>query len=87
MSLVLPFLTSQQPETTIQDTSVEMNDPLSEAENGPDKLFEKNSVGSFLWTGLNVKVKDRTSRNFKPILSGVNGMVKEGQVMAVMGPS
>lgn len=55
-----------------------MTDPLSEAENGPEKLFEKKSVGSFLWKGLNVKMKDRETRDFRTILSGVDGMVKEG---------
>jgi ABC-type multidrug transport system ATPase subunit len=56
-------------------------------ENGCNEHFRNKSVRSFLWTGVTVNVKDRHSKKDKTILSHVDGMVKEGELMAVMGPS
>lgn len=49
--------------------------------------FHNKSIRSFLWTGVTVKVKDRHTKKDKTILSNVNGLVKEGELLAVMGPS
>jgi ABC-type multidrug transport system ATPase subunit len=56
-------------------------------DDGCDEHFRNESVRSFLWTGVTVNVKDRHSKEDKTILSNVDGMVKEGELMAVMGPS
>jgi len=60
---------------------------LSQVEHGPRDPFGHGNVGSLLWKGLTVKVKDRRLKKQKTILSNVNGMVSEGELMAVMGPS
>lgn len=59
----------------------------SRVEHGPRDPFGHDNVGNLLWTGLTVKAKDRRSKKEKTILSNVNGMVREGELMAVMGPS
>lgn len=56
-------------------------------ENGSDDHFHNKSIRSFLWTGVTVTVKDRQSKQHKTILSNIDGMVKQGELMAVMGPS
>lgn len=56
-------------------------------ENGSHDHFYNKGIRSFLWTGITVKVKDRQSKQRKTILSNIDGMVKEGELMAVMGPS
>jgi len=63
--------------------------PISqpELESGCHDHFHNRSVRSFLWTGVTVNVKDKHSKRDKTILSNIDGMVKEGELMAVMGPS
>lgn len=56
-------------------------------EGGSDVHFQNKSIRSFLWTGVTVKVEDRRTKRQKAILSNVDGMVTEGELMAVMGPS
>jgi ABC-type transporter Mla maintaining outer membrane lipid asymmetry ATPase subunit MlaF len=64
-----------------------MTVPHTELESGCHDHFQNESIRSFLWTGVTVNVKDRHSKKKKAILSNVDGMVKEGELMAVMGPS
>lgn len=45
------------------------------------------NVRSFAWKGVTVTVKDRQSQQPKTILSDVNGIVKAGELLALMGPS
>ncbi|KAF2250137.1 ATP-binding cassette transporter-like protein [Trematosphaeria pertusa] len=45
------------------------------------------SVRSFSWEGITVTVKDRYTKQPLEILSGVNGIVKAGEMLALMGPS
>ncbi|CEJ81601.1 Putative ATP-binding cassette sub-family G member 5 [[Torrubiella] hemipterigena] len=45
------------------------------------------SVKSFSWHNVQVKVKDRKSGNPLAILQGSNGIVKAGEMLAIMGPS
>ena len=45
------------------------------------------NVRSFGWKGVTVTVKDRQTRRSKVILSDVNGIVKSGELLALMGPS
>lgn len=45
------------------------------------------NIRSFAWRGVTVTVKDRQSQQPKTILSDVNGIVKAGELLALMGPS
>lgn len=45
------------------------------------------NIRSFGWKGVTVTVKDRQSQQPKTILSDVNGVVKSGELLALMGPS
>jgi ABC-type multidrug transport system ATPase subunit len=45
------------------------------------------TVHSFSWEDVTVTVKDRASKQPLDILSGVNGMVEAGEMLALMGPS
>lgn len=46
-----------------------------------------HSVKSFSWHNVQVNVKDRKSGNPLAILQGSNGIVKAGEMLAIMGPS
>ncbi|GAB7357619.1 hypothetical protein MBLNU459_g0118t1 [Dothideomycetes sp. NU459] len=46
-----------------------------------------SNIRSFAWKGVTVTVKDRQSQQPKTILSDVNGIVKAGELLALMGPS
>ena len=45
------------------------------------------NIRSFGWKGVTVTVKDRQSQQPKTILSDVSGIVKAGELLALMGPS
>jgi ABC-type multidrug transport system ATPase subunit len=45
------------------------------------------TVHSFSWEDVTVTVKDRASKQPLDILSGVNGMIEAGEMLALMGPS
>ena len=45
------------------------------------------NIRSFGWKGVSVTVKDRQSQQPKTILSDINGIVKAGELLALMGPS
>ncbi len=44
-------------------------------------------VQTFGWQGMNVTVKDRATNQPLSILSDANGVVKAGELIAIMGPS
>jgi ATP-binding cassette, subfamily G (WHITE), member 2 len=44
-------------------------------------------VQTFGWQEMNVTVKDRSSKQMLSILSDANGLVKAGELIAIMGPS
>ncbi|KAF2494725.1 ATP transporter [Lophium mytilinum] len=46
-----------------------------------------NSIQTFGFEGITVTVNDRTTKRAKNILSDVNGIVKAGEILALMGPS
>ncbi|KAF2861199.1 putative ABC transporter [Piedraia hortae CBS 480.64] len=55
---------------------------------GSDYVQLTNSdVRSFSWKAVTVTVKDRQSAQPKTILSDVNGLVRSGELLALMGPS
>jgi hypothetical protein len=44
------------------------------------------TVKSFSWDNVTVTVKDRATKQPLDILSGVNGIVEAGELLALMGP-
>lgn len=50
-------------------------------------LFFNDDVGSLAWQDLTVTVKDRTTQADRSILHQSSGLVRPGQMMALMGPS
>lgn len=51
-----------------------------------DYLFN-NTIDDLSWTGLNVTVRDRKTKGTLSILTNSHGMVKAGELLAIMGPS
>ena len=64
---------------------------MSDAEaTGDSKPFDRltnSSIWTVLWENATVTVKDRHSKRPKNILEDVHGMVKAGELLAIMGPS
>lgn len=48
--------------------------------------LSNTSIHSFGWKGVSVQVKDRQTKQQKHILSDVDGFVKAGEMLALMGP-
>lgn len=44
-------------------------------------------VHTFEWHNINVTVKDQIAKGYLPILTGANGLVEAGEMVAIMGPS
>jgi hypothetical protein len=44
------------------------------------------TVQSFSWRNVTITVKDRATKQPLDILSGVNGTVEAGELLALMGP-
>jgi ABC-type multidrug transport system ATPase subunit len=53
----------------------------------PSAHLINDIVQSFGWQGINVNVKDRLTKQPLSILSDANGLVKAGELIAIMGPS
>ncbi|KAJ5533052.1 hypothetical protein N7494_009604 [Penicillium frequentans] len=45
------------------------------------------SVSQFSWSGLNVTVKDRQTKEPRDLIHDISGDVRQGEVVALMGPS
>ncbi|KAH2978228.1 hypothetical protein KXW58_004931 [Aspergillus fumigatus] len=69
-----------EPSTDTAATDVEMN----MAQSG---YLANDSVESFSWHDLQVKVKDRTTKAPLSILTDSAGIVQAGEMVAIMGPS
>ncbi|KAJ1323031.1 ATP-binding cassette subfamily G (WHITE) member 2 [Microdochium nivale] len=63
-----------------------MSDIEMVAGNGHAELTN-TYIRSFGWRGISVAVKDRESKRQKEILTEINGSVKAGELLALMGPS
>jgi ABC-type multidrug transport system ATPase subunit len=50
-------------------------------------LLTNDTVQSFSWKNITVTVKDRGTKRSLDILSGIDGMVEAGEMLALMGPS
>jgi ABC-type multidrug transport system ATPase subunit len=53
----------------------------------PSAHLINDIVQSFGWQSMNVTVKDRLTKQPLSILSDANGLVKAGELIAIMGPS
>lgn len=49
--------------------------------------LQNEFVQSFAWKEMNVAVKDRVTKEQKFILTDANGLMKGGEMLAIMGPS
>ncbi|EME43270.1 ABC transporter-like protein [Dothistroma septosporum NZE10] len=52
-----------------------------------ESYFSNMTVRSLAWQNLTVTVKDRTTGHDRDILHGASGVVKPGEMLALMGPS
>ena len=46
-----------------------------------------HNVQTFAWSSINVTVQDRQNKKDKRILDNAAGLVKAGELLALMGPS
>ncbi|GAM18398.1 hypothetical protein SAMD00019534_015730 [Acytostelium subglobosum LB1] len=53
----------------------------------PDVHLNNTVVHNITWSGLSVTVKDRQFKKPKTIIDNVNGIVRAGEICALMGPS
>lgn len=53
----------------------------------PNPQLVNDKVYSFGWNAMNVTVKDRATKSPLSILTDANGLVKAGELIAIMGPS
>ncbi|PMD46828.1 putative ATP-binding cassette transporter [Hyaloscypha variabilis F] len=53
----------------------------------PSAHLINDIVQSFGWRGVNVTVKDRSTKQLLSILTNANGLVQAGELIAIMGPS
>jgi hypothetical protein len=60
--------------------------PDPEKSAGDYAHLTNDTIRTFGWEAASVSVKDRTTKQPKAILSGVNGLVKAGEMLAIMGP-
>ncbi|KAG9239110.1 P-loop containing nucleoside triphosphate hydrolase protein [Amylocarpus encephaloides] len=83
-------MASQEHLSSIDDarTSVKLDTFSTDVENdaGSDDLMN-SSVQSFLWNRITVTVKDRETKQPKLLLDSIDGVVKAGEMVALMGPS
>ncbi len=53
----------------------------------PSAHLRNEFVQSFAWKEMNVTVKDRVTKDSKCILTDANGLMRGGEMLAIMGPS
>ena len=76
----------QSNSTTAEDTMSSSNHDLEQNYKTSDHLAN-DLVESFSWKNLVVKVKDRGTKKIIDILSESSGVVRAGEMLAIMGPS
>lgn len=54
---------------------------------GGESYFSNSTVRSIAWQNLTVTVNDRTTGHDRDILHRASGVVKPGEMLALMGPS
>lgn len=65
---------------TLQERDLELNAV-------PSAHLVNDIVQTFGWQAMNVTVKDRVTKSPLSILTDANGLVKAGEMIAIMGPS
>ena len=72
-----------------QSTSVTRHESKEDLELNPvpSAHLQNEFVQSFAWKEMNVSVKDRVTKEEKFILTDANGLMRGGQMLAIMGPS
>ena len=53
----------------------------------PSVYLRNEFVRNFAWEKMNVTVRDRVTKNEKFILTDANGLLRAGEMLAIMGPS
>ena len=53
----------------------------------PSIHLRNEFVRNFAWKKMNVTVRDRVTKNEKFILTDANGLLRRGEMLAIMGPS
>ncbi|EHK22118.1 uncharacterized protein TRIVIDRAFT_151139 [Trichoderma virens Gv29-8] len=69
---------TQRVATTTQDI---------EKANNADEHLRNTTVKSLTWSGVTVSVRDRSTKQPKKIVDNVEGIVRSGELCALMGPS
>ncbi|KAM0723909.1 hypothetical protein Q7P37_000899 [Cladosporium fusiforme] len=82
----LTFTTSQFAANPDRKSYSKMSD-IEKMIGGDYAQLTNTNIRSFGWKGVTVTVKDRQTQQPKTILSDVNGIVKSGELLALMGPS
>ncbi|GME23629.1 ABC transporter protein [Neofusicoccum parvum] len=77
---------------TRESESVKMdnNPAAADIEKGSDSGYAQltnSTVSSYSWNNVTVTVKDRQTKSPKQILCAASGVVKAGELLALMGPS
>jgi hypothetical protein len=89
MSAVMESISNfSQQATTVTSLEESQNSSLNhDLEKKGDYAHLHNSlVRSFAWENVSVLVSDRTSKKSRAILERSNGLIRAGEIMAIMGP-
>jgi hypothetical protein len=76
-----------QPSKPYTDPQPPIEGDIEKMIGGDYAQLTNTNIRSFGWKGVTVTVKDRQSQQPKTILSDINGIVKAGELLALMGPS
>ncbi|SPO06048.1 probable ABC transporter [Cephalotrichum gorgonifer] len=52
-----------------------------------DTYLQNTTVQNFAWQNISVTVKDRKTKESKALLDGISGIVRAGEICALIGPS
>lgn len=78
---------AQQSELGFDRRSYSKMSDIEKMIGGDYAQLTNTNIRSFGWKGVTVTVKDRQTQQPKTILSDINGIVKSGELLALMGPS
>lgn len=53
----------------------------------PPTILDNTTIRSLAWADASVVVEDRKRGQQKAIIAGINGIVKAGEILTIMGPS
>lgn len=75
------------PDTDTRSSGGEMQLEDLEKQTDVGSIFSNDDVESLAWQDLTVTVKDRSTGQDRNILDSSSGIVKPGEMVALMGPS